>query len=930
MKLSNNEGEDQIMNTLYVSLVLHAHLPYVRKNRPHLEERWLFEAITECYIPLIHMLDTNEHLGNWTISFSPPLMEMLTDSIMQERYIQYIQNTERLIEEEKRRTTDEIEKKLINFYEERIKLVKQTFFKWNKDVISAFRHYYQKGKIECMTTSASHAILPYLKTPQGVRAQIVHGIKCFEKHFYERPKGFWLPECAIAPEIVQILQEEGILYTIIEPHALENVEEEPIYSTNGVVLFPRHQAFSRKIWDASIGYPGDYDYREFYRDIAFEREWEYLAPHLETNVRVDTGLKYYRITGKTDHKEHYVRERAKAKVQLHSKDFVETLETYLKKRQNQSTISNHVVLAFDAELFGHWWFEGPEWLELLLTSNPHNIDFLTPSTYIRKHGQALKSAKVSFSTWGRNGFGDTWLNEKNAWIYRVMHKVEKDLIHCIATYQTANRLQERVLLQMTREWFLLTASDWAFMIDRGNYENYAIQRINDHVQRFDLLKEMLKSHTISEKLLLEIEEEYSFLKEMDLTIFLDENDQKLTQYKKSNCNCLKILMLTWEYPPFIVGGLARHVFDLSKELAKIGHDVFVLTTFIEGQPIYEQMNGVHVFRVQGLMKNSKNFLQWVFSLNLALAEQGMTLSRFVDFDLIHAHDWLVGPASLQLKKDLNIPLIATIHATEHGRSDGIHTQLQQEIHLKESELVNGADGIIVCSEYMKHEVMTVFKTDPRKISVLPNGVDPELLMMEKEENKILKQLIKESDRLILAMGRMVREKGFDTLIEAAPLILQYYPSVKFVIAGQGPMLEKYRKIVHEKQLETAIFFIGLVGDAERNELLKKSDIFVIPSLYEPFGIVTLEAMVCAKPVVASFTGGLKEIVEHNRTGLFMNPGDSQSLAEQVTFLLQHPDVAERFGKEAQKTVLKKYRWENIAKDTIFIFRKHLETWKARA
>jgi 1,4-alpha-glucan branching enzyme len=922
------------MNKLYVTLVLHAHLPYVRKGQPHLEERWLFEAMTECYIPLIHMLETNKPLGKWTISFSPPLMEMLTDSHMQERYIDYLQKTQQLIEKEKRCLTEEVEKKLVDFYEGRLELVKQTFFKWGKDLISAFRHFYQLGKIECITTSASHAILPYLKTPQGVRAQIVHGIKCFENHFHERPKGFWLPECAIAPGIDQILQEEGIQYTIIEPHAVENIEEEipsPIYSPSGVVLFPRHQTLSRKIWDASIGYPGDADYREFYRDIAFEREWEYLAPHLETNqIRVDTGLKYYRITGRTDQKEHYVRERAKAKIQLHAKDFVKTLETYLKEKQEQSPASNPIVLAFDAELFGHWWFEGPEWLEALLTSNPQNIDFLTPSTYIKKHGQQLNASQVTFSTWGRNGYGDTWLNEKNEWIYRLMHRLEKDLIHCITKYQTVDRLQERVLNQMTREWFLLTASDWAFMIDRGNYENYAIQRMKEHVQRFDLLMEMLKSHEISEKLLSEIEEEYPFLKEIDLSMFIDENDRKLIQNRNSSCNGLKILMLTWEFPPFIVGGLARHVFDLTKELSKTGHEVYVLTTFIEGQPAYEQLNGVHVFRVKGLRSNADNFFQWVFSLNLALAEQGMKLSRVLDFDVIHAHDWLVGPASLQLRKELNIPLIATIHATEHGRNDGIHTPLQKEIHLKESELVNGADGIIVCSEYMKHEVIRVFETEPRKIFVVPNGVDPEMLMIEKEENKVLKNLIKESDRLILSMGRIVREKGFETLIESAPKILQYHPSVKFIIAGQGPMLEQYKKMVYTKKLESAVYFIGFVGDADRNELLKKSEIFVIPSLYEPFGIVTLEAMVCAKPVVASFTGGLKEILEHNKTGLLMNPGDSHSLAEHVNFLLQHPDIAERIGKEAQKTVLTKYRWENIAKETVFIFRKHLENSMARA
>lgn len=374
---------------------------------------------------------------------------------------------------------------------------------------------------------------------------------------------------------------------------------------------------------------------------------------------------------------------------------------------------------------------------------------------------------------------------------------------------------------------------------------------------------------------------------------------------------LKILMLCWEFPPNVIGGLSRHVFGLSVQLAQTGHEVHVLTAGNGNLPSDEIIEGVYVHRVKPINEYDENFFSWIGGLNLAMAFRAEKLSEEILFDLIHAHDWLVGSAAIVLKESLELPLLSTIHATEYGRNNGIHNENQQFIHNQEHQLIGESDHIIVCSDYMKNVLHTIFKTKNEKMVILPNGIDP--LKPNFKTEDIFPEL--KGKKYIFSLGRIVKEKGFETIIRAAAIAKKRNVDWIFVVAGKGPMLETYRQRISELKLESHIRFIGYVNDEQRNALIAGSELAVIPSLYEPFGIVVLETMILGKPTIVSNTGGMKGIVKHLHTGLLMTPGDEQSMLDQIDFLVKHPFKAEEIGNRGRKIVTSLYGWKRIAIET---------------
>jgi glycogen synthase len=374
---------------------------------------------------------------------------------------------------------------------------------------------------------------------------------------------------------------------------------------------------------------------------------------------------------------------------------------------------------------------------------------------------------------------------------------------------------------------------------------------------------------------------------------------------------LKLLILSWEYPPNVVGGLSRHVNGLAVELVGMGHEVHVITTGNSELPTYERLKGVHVHRVTPLNNYEDNFLNWIAGLNLGIAFTAEKIADSLKFDIIHAHDWLVGTSAITIKETLSIPLLSTIHATEHGRNNGIYTEMQQFIHDKELQLIKESDQLIVCSDYMREELLTVFQAPSKKIAVIPNGIEQKEIKVDAEE--YFPSL--NNRKYIFSVGRMVKEKGYETIIEAAELAKETGQDIYFVIAGKGPMLENYRHQVKVKELENYLSFIGYVSDEQRNELLVRSELAIFPSLYEPFGIVALEAMILGKPTVVSEVGGLKGIVQHLQTGLLMVPGDAKSVMENINFLLRNPQRAKEIGNRGMKIVKSLYGWKYIASQT---------------
>ncbi|WP_335348267.1 glycosyltransferase family 4 protein [Bacillus sp. JJ1503] len=385
----------------------------------------------------------------------------------------------------------------------------------------------------------------------------------------------------------------------------------------------------------------------------------------------------------------------------------------------------------------------------------------------------------------------------------------------------------------------------------------------------------------------------------------------------------RILILSWEYPPHLVGGLSRHVQGLADCLQTMDYEVHVITSN-PNEAAEEEMNErVRIHRVIPFNQQDEDFLSWIGGLNLAMLNKALEIDNIYRFNLIHAHDWLVGASATVLRNTLRIPLIATIHATEYGRNKGIHTELQKFIHDKEQQLITQADTIIVCSEYMKRELNQVFRLrNEKKLHIISNGTAANTHV--KDGLKALEVMpIQKNKRLIFSIGRIVKEKGFDTIIEAAQKMQRQFPDVYFIVAGKGPLLDKYQRMVDRLQLQNLLFFVGYVSDEQRTALLNLCRMAVFPSRYEPFGIVALEAMQAGKPTIVSNTGGLKEIVQHKRSGMLMKPGCSDSLIEQIKYLLENESHAEQIGLSGKKRVETIFSWERVAEETVKVYEELL-------
>ncbi len=392
--------------------------------------------------------------------------------------------------------------------------------------------------------------------------------------------------------------------------------------------------------------------------------------------------------------------------------------------------------------------------------------------------------------------------------------------------------------------------------------------------------------------------------------------------KKKGSTSMKILMLTWEYPPRIVGGIARVVYDLSKTLLKDGHDVTVIT-YRDGDALYfEDDKGVKVYRIDNYMINPNNFIDWVMQMNFnMLAKANEIIAKEGKFDVIHAHDWLVAYSAKTLKNSYNIPIVSTIHATEAGRNSGIHDQQQRYINDTEWMLTYESAEVVVNSNYMKNELQRLFGLPYEKINVVPNGVNMNLFNGVERDYDFRRRYAMDHEKIILFMGRLVYEKGIQYLISAMPKILQGYRDSKLVICGKGGMLEELKQQVEAMGISNKVYFAGYMGGKDVQKMYKAADISVFPSTYEPFGIVALEAMLSENPIVVSDIGGLNEIVEHRVNGMKAYCGNPNSLADSILELLYDCKLCSEITKKAKNKVRNQYNWSKIAQDTHFTYQK---------
>jgi len=499
--------------------VLHFHLPYVRHPEmpKYLEEEWYFEAVTETYLPILESfdnLDKDNIPFNITISLTPTLLSMLADDLLSDRLVEYVNVRLKVLDEEAYRTqTDPNFHPVTLFYRERYRnWAHKLKDSGGKYIINKILQHHRNGHINIITSAATHGFLMFMVgEPETIVAQIELGVETHERLLGVKPSGIWLPECGYTSGFDAILNRYGLFYTFLDQHGIEMADPEPpngcfspVVTPFGVVAFGRDPESSRQVWSSLEGYPGTPVYREFYRDVGFDLDLPHLTPLRHGSIKAFTGLKYYAITGKGTYKEAYRPNAAKRQAYEHAQQFVyhrEIQGNYLKGKIDEPPV---IVSMYDAELFGHWWFEGPWWLEAVFRQMDKNqfVESLTAETVAKETLSRLKNlpdnlyindekiypnnnvwvAQPASSTWGGGGYCEVWLNGQNDQIQQFLSDLAVEIIDiCKNRYDRV--LYKEVLNQAARELLLAQSSDWPFLLSTGQAISYAERRVASHLIR---------------------------------------------------------------------------------------------------------------------------------------------------------------------------------------------------------------------------------------------------------------------------------------------------------------------------------------------------------------------------------------------------------------------------------------------------------------
>ncbi len=506
----------------YVALVLHGHLPFVRhpEHKDFLEERWLFEAIAECYLPMIQSFERLEadHVPfELTFSLSPPLVAMLKDPTLRRRFELHMEKLDRLVDKELARTRgDHTFEPVVLWYEQHQKNLWKTWRSIQGDVVGALAAWEAMGRLELWTCGATHGFFPaLLHHPRMIHAQVELAVESHTRATGRTPRGMWLPECGYAPGVDSVLTKHGIAYTALESHAIVNANPRPRFGTatpiitpEGLACFGRDVSASHQVWAAEVGYPGDALYREFYRDVGFDNPYEDVSEFVAADgTRQNTGLKYYRVSERGSRKQTYDPWAAAERTKLHALDFVYARRAQLKRLSARMDTAPIVLAPYDAELFGHWWFEGPRWIENVFRAlEPVRAD-LEPTTlgrYLAQH-PVHDVGEPESSSWGAGGYAGVWLDPGSSWMLRHVDHACRELVDIARHHAMAGGVRQRIAKQAVREVMLLLSSDWAFLIKTGGAPHYARARFEAHLARFRRLGLMLLGGDADTKWLADLE-----------------------------------------------------------------------------------------------------------------------------------------------------------------------------------------------------------------------------------------------------------------------------------------------------------------------------------------------------------------------------------------------------------------------------------------
>ncbi len=521
----------------YLAIILHAHLPFVRhpEDPTVMEESWLHEAITGTYLPLLQVFEGLVADGvpfRVTVSLSAPLICMLTDDLLKVRYATHLDRLIELAEKELERTRQEPHyQRLARMYLDRFHSLRNTWRAHQGNLVSAFRRLQEAGRVEVITSTATHAFFPLLdRNWAALRAQVHVAADLYEDHFGRRPRGMWLGECGYVPGCDELLREAAVRYFVVDTHGFLFADpppvfgvHAPVYCPTGVAAFGRDSESSQQVWSAKEGYPGDPIYRDFYRDIGFDLPLDYVGKYLRPeNVRGYTGFKYHAIThDKLHDKWVYDPDQARARVGQHAAHFRANRARQLEALAGGMDRPPIVVSPYDAELFGHWWYEGPLFLNDLFRQLHYDQDVvepLTPGDYLDRH-PTNQVVTPSLSSWGLRGYGEYWCNESNAWVYRHLHVAAERMVALARRRPNAQGLERRALDQAARELLLMQSSDWPFIMTTGSTVAYATRRVNEHVAAFTRLYEDLEAGRTDERFLAGLEARDNIFPNVDYRLY---------------------------------------------------------------------------------------------------------------------------------------------------------------------------------------------------------------------------------------------------------------------------------------------------------------------------------------------------------------------------------------------------------------------------
>ena len=500
-----------------LALVLHAHLPYVRATEPDsLEEDWYFQALIECYLPLLEVLeqaaDASDQQPRLTMGLSPTLLSLLADATLRQRFPAWVQSRRQLLDRAPQ-TQQAAAEHLSASFERHL----QSWTGCDGDLIARFAALQHQGVLDLLTCGATHGYLPLLREhPEAVRAQLRTAVREHHRLIGERPLGIWLPECAYYEGLDQWMRDAGLRYAVLDGHGLLHARPRPRYgvyapivSRQGVAFFGRDSDATLPVWSARDGYPGDPAYREFHRDLGWDLPQQELVS-LGLPTQRPLGLKLHRVSGLNtplDQKQPYQPVAANQRCQLHARHYLQGRREQLERLQAGMAVPPLLVAPFDAELFGHWWFEGPRFLAELFRQAPAEGMRFSTLRGVLSSQPKLQLCDPSPSSWGQGGFHDYWLNDSNAWIVPEWSRAGRAMVERCSR-GVGSKADLRLLHQAGRELLLAQSSDWSFILRAGTTTELAKERIQRHLERFwRLMAAIDRREELPEQWLEEVEAE---------------------------------------------------------------------------------------------------------------------------------------------------------------------------------------------------------------------------------------------------------------------------------------------------------------------------------------------------------------------------------------------------------------------------------------